>query len=75
MDGQCPRKLSVDEFKWADDLSKYTEDFMKNYDKNSDYGSILEVDVEYPKELWVLHKDLPILAEKKKIRKSRKTCY
>ena len=48
---------------------------MKNYDKNSDYGSILEVDVEYPKELWVLHKDLPILAEKKKIRKSRKTCY
>ena len=43
------KKLSVSNFIWADDLSIYTENFIKNYDENSDYGSILEVDIEYPK--------------------------
>ena len=31
------------------------------------YGSILEVDIEYPKTLWGLHKDLPFLAERRKL--------
>ena len=61
------KKFSIGDFKWADDLSKYTENYIKNYDKNSDYGSILETDVEYPKTLWGLHKDLAFLAERKKL--------
>ena len=61
------KKFSIGDFKWADDLSKYTENYTKNYDKNSDYGSILETDVEYPKTLWGLHKDLAFLAERKKL--------
>ena len=31
-------KLPVDGFKWVDDLSMFTEDFIKNYNENSDIG-------------------------------------
>ena len=55
------KKLPVNDFKWADDLSIFTEDFIKNYDENSDKGCILEVDVEYPKNRHKLHSDLPYL--------------
>ena len=61
------KKLPVDGFKWLDDLSVFTENVIKNYNENSDYGSILEVDTEYPKTLWGLHKDWPFLAERTKI--------
>ena len=39
------KKLPVSNFIWSDDLSKYTENFLKNYNENSDYGRILEVDI------------------------------
>ena len=61
------KKLPVSNLIWSDDLSKYTENFIKNYNENSDYGSILEVDIEYPKILWGLHKDLSFLPERKKL--------
>ena len=32
-------------------ISKFDEDFMKNYDENSNKGYILEVDVQYLKNL------------------------
>ena len=58
---------------WHNDyLSDFNEDFIKNYNENSDKGCFLEVDVEYPKTLWGSHKDLPFLPERKKIEKSRK---
>ena len=41
------------------DLAKYKED--------SDKGIILEVDLEYPKELHDLHNDYPLAAEKIKV--------
>ena len=61
------KKLPIDNFRWTEDLDMYTENFIKNYDENSDYGCVLEVDTEYPKTLWDLHKDLPFLAERRKI--------
>ena len=51
------KKLPVSDFKWIEtnDLSTFNENFIKNYDENSDTGYILEVDVEYPKELHNKH--------------------
>ena len=64
--------LPVDGFEWMEDLSKIDEDFIKNYDENSDKGYILEVDVEYPKNLHDLDRDLPFLPERMKIDKCKK---
>ena len=55
-------------------MSYFSEDFIKNYDENSDEGYFLEVDVEHPKQLFGSHKELPFLSERKKLEKSRKTC-
>ena len=35
-------KLPVNDFECLDDLSIFTEDFIKNYEENSDKGYILE---------------------------------
>ena len=48
-------------------VSRIDEDFIKNYDKDSDNGYILEVDIENSKELHELHNDLPFLPERLKI--------
>ena len=63
-----PQKLTVNDFKWVnkEQLSKFKEDFIKNYDENANIGYFLEVDIYYPKELFNLHKDLPFLPECKK---------
>ena len=69
--------MAVDGFKWIekDNLSKFNEKFVKDYDENSDKGYILEVDIEYPKNLYKLHRDLPFLPERMKINKcSKLTC-
>ena len=66
------QKLPVDGFKWVKDLSKFNESFIKNYNENSNKGYFLEVDVEYPKKLFNLHRDLPFLPERKKIKKCEK---
>ena len=34
------KKLQVGDFKWVDDLSIFTEDFLKNYDEDSDRGHV-----------------------------------
>ena len=60
------QKLPVNGFKWVEKLSRFNEIFIKNYDENSDKGYFFEVDVDYPKKLFDLHKDLPFLPERKK---------
>ena len=60
------QKLPVNGFKWIKKLSKFNENFIKNYNKNSNKGYIIEVDVEYPKNLFNLRSDLPFLADRKK---------
>ena len=69
-----PQKLPVNDLKWVkqEDLSQFNEDFIKNYDENGNTGYFLEVDIDYPKELFDLHKDLPFLPESKKVNKVEK---
>ena len=62
-------KLPVDCFKWEEKLSKFTSDFIKNSDEKSDIGNILEVDLDYPKNLHDLHSNLSFLTQRMKINK------
>ena len=71
------QKLPVNDFKWMtkEELSRFNEDFIKNYDENGNIGYFLEVDIDYPKELFNFHKDLPFLPESKKVKNVEKlTC-
>ena len=53
--------LPVNGFGWTEDLSKIDEDFNENYDKDSDKGWILELNIKDPKNVHDLHSDLPFL--------------
>ena len=57
--------LPTSGFKWIDpkefDLNKYTS--------NSSKGCVLEVDLEYPKELRELHNDYPLAPDKIEIKR------
>ena len=66
------QKLPVNGFKWENDLSRFNERFIKSYNENSNKGYFLEVDVEYPKKIFSLHKDLPFLPERRKLEKIEK---
>ena len=59
------QKLPVNDFKWVkqEDLSQFNEDFIKNYDENSNTGYFLEVDIDCSKELFDLQKYLSFLPE------------
>ena len=45
------KKLPIDGFKYENDLSIFTLDFIKNYNEESETGYLLYVDVEYPKNV------------------------
>ena len=66
------QKSSTNGFKWVKDLSQFNEDFINKYDENSYIRYFLEVDIDYPKELFNFHKDLPFSPERKKVEKVEK---
>ena len=47
------QKLLVNNFEWIED-SQFNEDFIKNYNEESDEGCFLEVDVQYPEKIYKL---------------------
>ena len=61
-------RLPTGNFKWLENLPdtpKEIELFLSKYTEDSDKGIILEVDLEYQKELHQLHNDYPCAPEKK----------
>ena len=66
-------KLPVNGFMWYNDhLSDFSEDFIKNYDENSDEGYFPEIDIEYPQQLQNSKKDLPFLPGRRRTEKVEK---
>ena len=64
------QKLPMNGFKWVEKLSRFNERFIKDYNENSDIGYFFEEeDIDYHKEVFNLHKDLPFLPERKKVNK------
>ena len=66
------QKFSVDYFEWIKETSQFNEDFIKNYNEESDEGYFVEVDVQYLEKLHKLYNDLPSLPERMKIEKVEK---
>ena len=66
------QKLPKNNLKWVEDTSRINEEFIKNYNENSNEGYILEVDVKHPKKLNDSHSDLPFLPRRMKIDKCKK---
>ena len=72
--GAMSQKIPINGFKRVESpkLSRFNERLIKNYNENSAIGYFLEVDIDYPKELFNLHKYLPFLSERKKVNKCEK---
>ena len=52
--------------------SQFHEDFIKNYNEESDKEYFLEVDIQYLEKLHELHNDLRFLPESMEIEKAKK---
>ena len=59
------QKLPVNKFERIEETSQFNEDFIKNYNEESDEGYFLEVDVQYQEKLHELQNELPFLPERK----------
>ena len=68
----CLIYVSVSQPLPVKNLSKIDEDFINNYDEDSDKGYIFDADIEYPRELHDLHSDLQFLPERMKVNKCNK---
>ena len=61
------QKLPVNNFEWIKDTFQFNEDFVKNYNEESDEEYFLKFDVQYFEKLYDRPNDLPFLAERMKI--------
>ena len=55
------QKLPGGSFKWVENASQFTEDFIKSYNEDSNIWYFLKVDVHCPEKLHDLDNDLPFL--------------
>ena len=65
-------KLPVDGFEWVDDISEIDENFIRNYDEDSNVAYFIKADIKYPKELHNKHCDLPFLPERMNVNNCKK---
>ena len=66
------QKLPVNNFEWVKNTSQFNEDFIKNYNEESDEGYFLELGVQYLEKLQELHNHLRFQPERMKIEKAEK---
>ena len=69
------QKISVNSFEWIKDTCQFNEDFIKNYNGESDEGYFSDIDVQYAEnldDLDEINNDSPFLAERIKIEKVEK---
>ena len=66
------KKLPVNKFEWIEDTFHFNEDFILNYNEESNEGYFLQADVQYLEKLHELHNDLPFLTKRLKIEKAEK---
>ena len=52
---------ALDGVKWVGNKSQCSNDFIENYNENSDEEFFLQVDIRYLEKLHELHNDLPFL--------------
>ena len=64
--------LAVNNFKWVEETSQFSEIFIESYNDDINEGYFLEADVQYPENLHNLYIDLPFLPEIMKIEKVEK---
>ena len=51
--------MKVAGFKWVENTSQFSKDFIENYNEDGDEVYFLEIDVQYPEILNDLYNDLP----------------
>ena len=54
------QKLPVGGFKCIENTFRFSKDFIKNYNEDSDEGYFPKVDVQCPRKLHYLHNGLPV---------------
>ena len=66
------QNLPINKFKSIENTPQFNENFIKNYNEDSDERYFLEVDVQFPEKLHELYNDLLFLPERIKIAKVEK---
>ena len=66
------QKRPVNYFEWIKNTSQFNEDFIKNYNEESDEGCFVEVDIQFLEKLHERHNNLPFLPERMKLEKVEK---
>ena len=66
------QKLPVNNFEWIEDTYQFNQDFIKNFNEESDELYFLEVDFQHLEKLHEIHKYLLFLSERMNIEKVEK---
>ena len=66
-DWAITQKISQNDFKWVEELSDFNESYINSYNKESDEGYFIEVNIQYPKNWLKLYNNFLLLPERIKI--------
>ena len=67
--------LPTDGFQWVEDVSMFTEEYIKNLEADQPIGYFIEADIEYPDYLHEAHDSFPLGPQTTKIEKDMLSDY